>query len=140
MRSLSPWSQRSQRDLVSQLEEFMNEFDRFPATRGMADFSPAVDMEDKNDMYLVTVDLPGMKKDQIKIDLNDNILTISGERKRETKEEGKYTERSYGRFMRSFTLPSMVSAEKIEARFEDGVLHINLPKAESSKGRSIKIM
>jgi len=144
-RSLSPWSGRRfpASDLISQFEEFINEFDRglspFSSRQGF-DFSPALDLEEKDNNYIVTVDLPGMKKSDIKVDLNDNILTISGERTRETKGEGKYTERMYGKFQRTFALPTQVNADKIDARFEDGVLRITLPKAEGARSHSIKIM
>lgn len=145
MRSLTPWSaSRRSPDLFSQFEEFINEFDRglTPSlARAGLDFSPALDMEEKDNAYLVSVDLPGMKKDEIKVDLSDNVLTISGERTRETKGgEGRYSERTYGRFSRSFTLPTQVKSDKIEAHFENGVLHINLPKAEGARSHSIKIM
>ncbi|WP_374033619.1 Hsp20/alpha crystallin family protein [Bdellovibrio bacteriovorus] len=146
MRSLSPWGGRRRlpsSDLFSQFEDFINEFDRGESnalTRAGFDFSPSVDVEEKDNAYLVSADLPGMKKEDIKVELNDNILTISGERTRETKSEGHYSERSYGRFQRSFTLPVKVLTEKIEAHFEDGVLHLTLPKSEGARSHSIKIM
>lgn len=145
MRSLSKYSQKSPfSDLVTQFQNLANEFDRgfMPSTfRGGIDmdFSPAVDIEEKDGKYLVSADLPGMKKEEIKIDLEDNVLTISGERSNESKGEGKYIERVYGKFLRSFTLPSQVEPDQIEAHFENGVLQITLPKAESARSRAIKI-
>lgn len=144
MRSLSLWNSRRPTELSSPFDEFFREFDRAfvptAASRAMlADFSPAVDVEEKDDTYHISVDLPGLKKDEIKIDLHDSVLTLSGERTREVKGEGRYAERSYGKFQRTFTLPHQVDAEKIEAKFEDGVLYIALPKAETAKARSIKI-
>ena len=79
-----------------------------------------------------------VKKEDLKIDLNGNMLRVSGERKREIKEEGYY-ERSSGRFSRSFTLPENVDASKIEANFEDGVLRIVLPKTEVKGSQEIKV-
>lgn len=147
MRSLSPWGGRRRQpsnSLLNQFEEFMNDFDRGFVPSALAgtgfDFSPSVDIEEKENAYLVSADLPGMKKQDIKVELNDNTLSISGERVRETKSEGRYSERSYGRFQRSFTLPVQVNTEKIEAHFEDGVLQITLPKAEGARSQSIKIM
>lgn len=145
MRSLTPWGGRrslATPDLFNQFEEFINEFDRgFPmsVSRGSLDFSPAVDIDEKDGNYVVSADLPGMKKEDIKIDLSDNVLTISGERSREEKAEGKYTERVYGKFTRSFSLPTKVNADKIQAQFSDGVLHITLPKAEGARSHAIKI-
>jgi Molecular chaperone (small heat shock protein) len=130
-------------EIMSQFEEFINEFDphQTPTLRGAGmDFYPAVDLEEKDGNYVVTVDLPGMKKDEIKIDLADNVLSISGEKTRKHEAEGgRYSERSYGKFMRTFTLPNTVDSEKINAQFEDGVLKVTLPKAEQARTRAIKI-
>jgi HSP20 family protein len=145
MRSPSPWrGQRPSSDFFSQFEEFINEFDKGSVptslSRGIgADFSPAIDLEEKEGNYLISADLPGIKKEDIRIELNDNMLTISGERTREVKSEGKYTERSYGKFSRSFSLPGQVSAEKISAQFNDGVLQVTVPKSEGTRSRAIKI-
>jgi HSP20 family protein len=105
---------------------------------GLAEFTPSVDIEENEEMYMVSADLPGVKRDDVKIDIIGNALKISGERSKEIKEEG-YRERSYGRFTRSFTLPQTVDAKKVEANFEDGVLRIVLPKTEVKKAQEIKI-
>jgi HSP20 family protein len=141
MRSLSPWTGRRQNELFNQFEEFINEFDRglTPSLRSTVEFSPTVDIEEKENAYLVTADIPGMKKEDIKVDLSNNVLTISGERTFESKGDRKYVERSYGKFQRSFSLPMQVMADKIEASYHDGVLHMTLPKAEGSRSRAIKI-
>ena len=141
MRSLSPWTGRRQNELFNQFEEFINEFDRglTPSLRSASEFSPTVDIEEKENAYLVTADIPGMKKEDIKVDLSNNVLTISGERTFESKGDRKYVERSYGKFQRSFSLPVQVMADKIEASYHDGVLHMTLPKAEGSRSRAIKI-
>lgn len=143
MRALSLWNNR-RGDLMSQFDDFFREFERdfapaLSTKTSFGDFAPALDIEEKDDNYFVTVDLPGLKKEDIKIDLQNSVLTISGERTREMKGEGRYSERAYGRFQRSFTLPQQVDVEKIEARFEDGVLHVTLPKAETAKARAIKV-
>ena len=106
------------------------------------EFLPSVDVEDSGDHFLLSFDLPGMKKDNVKISVQENVLTVSGERKdeREEKTKTKYlSERYYGSFSRSFTLPAGIRAENIEADYRDGVLKINIPKAAASKGREIKI-
>lgn len=147
MRTPAPWGGRRRMgssDLMSQFEEFINEFDRglspSPMTRAVVDFAPAVDMEESDKSYLLSVDLPGMKKNEIKLEMADNVLTISGERIRDSKGEGRYSERAFGKFQRSFSLPVQVNSEKIEAHFEEGVLRINLPKIEGARSHSIKIM
>lgn len=97
---------------------------------------PAVNVTDNKDNYLVSVAAPGMKKDDFKIDIEGNMLSISCE-KEETKEEKdkKYTRKEYNfsSFSRSFTLPENVTRQKIEATYEDGVLNVRLPKSEESK-------
>lgn len=107
-------------------------------------FTPPVDILEKDTAFIATVDLPGLKKEDIEISLDDGVLTISGERKfeHEEKEEGKAfrrIERTYGAFSRSFTLPQGVDLGKVEAVFTDGVLKLTLPKSEAAKPRKIAI-
>lgn len=106
-------------------------------------FQPHMDLEENESAYLMTIDLPGVKKEDVQVNLNGNILTVSGERKRmETvtdKNGTRKEERAYGKFQRSFTLPETVNAEKIEANLENGVLSLALPKAEAAKPRTIQI-
>ena len=105
-------------------------------------WAPAVDIHETEDSYVVKADLPGMNKDDIKVDLRDNTLTISGEKKFEEKaSKDNYIrmERAYGTFVRSFTLPPNVDAQKIQAKFKDGVLELTLPKKEDAKPKQISI-
>ncbi len=97
------------------------------------DFVPTVNTREGEDAYYVEVDLPGIRKEDISIDVDENVLTVSGERKvtEERKEENYYkVESRFGRFERSFTLPEDVDAEKIEAESKDGVLEIRIPKVQ----------
>ena len=108
----------------------------------LAAWSPAVDVAEDDSEYLITADLPDVKKKDIKVTAEDGRLTISGERKRE-KEEKKKTwhrlERSYGSYTRSFRLPDEVDAAKIDAAFKDGVLTVHLPKSpEKAKQKKEK--
>lgn len=103
---------------------------------------PSVDIAENDNEYLVKVDLPGVTKDDVKITLESNVLTIRGEKKqeKETKKENFHrVERSYGSFQRSFTLPTTVKSEKIDASFKDGVLTIVLPKMEEAKPKEIEV-
>ena len=103
---------------------------------------PAVDIHETEDGYVVKADLPGMKREDIQIDLKDSTLHIKGEKKFEEKvSKDKYirTERAYGTFIRSFTLPSNVDAEKIKASYKDGVLELSLPKKEEAKPKQIRV-
>lgn len=103
-------------------------------------WAPLADVEEENDHYMITLEVPGMKRDELRIELMENQLIVSGERRYEKAKEGsRYSERRYGRFHRSFTLPSSVDSDKVEAQYEDGVLKIYVPKTESAKRRVIKI-
>ena len=107
-----------------------------------ADWQPACEVDEGDDHYLVSLEMAGVPKDQIKLEIVDQQLVISGERTRQTKrnQEGQtYTERRYGKFQRSFTLPPGVDASRIEANAQDGILRVYIPKAESAKPRQIKI-
>ena len=103
---------------------------------------PAVDVFETNDSIVLKADLPDVNKDEVDIFVQNNTLTIRGERKREKEVSEKdfyRMERSYGSFARSFSLPPTVDAEKIDAAFTNGVLTLTLPKREESKPKQIKV-
>jgi len=103
---------------------------------------PSVDISETDDSLLLYVELPGMTKDDVDITLENNLLSIRGERKFEkenTKENFHRIERTFGSFSRSFTLPSNVRSDEVNASFRDGLLHIEIPKAEEAKPRKIAI-
>lgn len=105
-------------------------------------WSPALDVFDDKDSLVVKVELPGLKKDEINISLHEGVLTVSGERKRETeKKEGESfrSERYFGKFQRSVTLPTAVDSNKVSAAYKDGVLTVELPKAEEAKPKQIAV-
>lgn len=123
-------------------DNFWNDSDFVPAEAGRRTWLPAVDIYESDDAFVATADLPGLKKDDIDVSIEDNVLTVSGERKFEQSEgEGTFrrVERSYGTFRRSFTLPRGVDSAKVEAKFEDGVLTLTLPKSEMAKSRKITV-
>jgi HSP20 family protein len=132
---------------VRQLQSQMNRlFEPFWA-RGDEDlvsgtWAPAVDVEESGDELILRAELPGMKRENIDISFSDGILTIKGERQfeKEAKEKTWHRiERSYGQFVRSFTLPRTADPAAIRADYTDGVLEIRVPKREESKPRQIKI-
>lgn len=105
-------------------------------------FAPSCDIAESDTHYLMTFDLPGVKTEDVKIDLRDTTLTVSGARKEEREESkwGQYrAERFYGNFERSFTLPRNVKADQIEANYADGVLRVAVPKAETTQAKRITI-
>ncbi|MGH2567397.1 MAG: Hsp20/alpha crystallin family protein [Bacteroidota bacterium] len=109
---------------------------------GLSYLTPAVDITEQENEYLVKVELPGVNKDDVKIMLEANVLTIRGEKKQdqETKADGYHRiERTYGTFQRSFRLPGTVRNEKIDAVYKDGILTVTLPKAEEAKPRQIEV-
>ena len=105
-------------------------------------WAPALDISERKDAYLVTVELPGVEADDLQITLEDGLLTIQGERQftQESSEQQFHRiERRYGAFRRSITLPAQVQAEQIEASFDNGVLQIVVPKAEEAKPKRIQV-
>lgn len=108
-----------------------------------ADWSPACDVHEEEDRYCIAMDLPGVQKEQIRLDVAANQLTVSGERRQDLKKEGEgawYSERRHGRFSRSFRLPGSVDSDRIEANYHEGTLKIEMPKSESGRPRQIKII
>eukprot|EP00792_Barthelona_sp_PAP020_P011312 TRINITY_DN520_c0_g1_i1.p1 TRINITY_DN520_c0_g1~~TRINITY_DN520_c0_g1_i1.p1 ORF type:complete len:138 (+),score=34.11 TRINITY_DN520_c0_g1_i1:53-466(+) len=127
-------------DPFKQFRELEKSFYNYPQDEGLSGFVPVVNTREGESAYHIDVDIPGVKKEDISVDINKNILTISGERKTkaEVKEEDYYkVETSFGKFSRSFTVPDNVDVENIEARSEDGVLEVVIPKIEESKTKKI---
>lgn len=132
-------------DLWNEMDRFLDDWTQPSSTKRHYDersFNPACEIVESGDYLLMSVDLPGMKQDDIKIEMSDDMLTVSGERKRESTEKNhklQRYEKSYGFFKRSFALPSAIDADKIEARYENGVLELYLPKTPAAKPRNIQI-
>ena len=135
------------RDLISIQDEMNRLFDDFferPVTRpewtgGV--WCPCVDMSETKDNVIIKTEIPGISKDDVKVSVQDNVLTLSGEKKQEKEKDANYhrIERSYGSFSRSFTLPTSVQPDKVKANYKDGVLNITLPKSEEVKPKEIPI-
>jgi HSP20 family protein len=103
-------------------------------------WNPAVDVYQDNEQFTVYAELPGLKKEEIEISLHGDTLTIGGERKQEAKaDQGFRSERYFGKFQRSLTLPVSVNSEKVNATYKDGVLKVVLPKAEAAKPKQIQV-
>lgn len=111
-------------------------------TMTVADWSPAVDISETDKEYIMNVELPEVKKEDVKVTFQDGVLIVQGERKQEKEEKGrKYhrLERSYGSFVRSFTVPDAVDEAKVTAEFKDGMLNLRLPKSEKARPQSIDV-
>jgi len=125
---------------------FDESFPSRPAGRedemGLFDWRPTVDTYEEGDNIVIKAELPGVNKDDVSIDVKDNVLTLKGERKHEenVNEDNYYRrESAYGKFQRAFTLPDAVDPNKIEASYKDGVLKVTVPKAEETKAKKIEI-
>lgn len=139
-RGVSPWG------LYSGVERLFDDFFGVSRDLGMPaslrSWAPAVDIEETEADYRLKAELPGLKKEDVKISVEDNVLTLSGERKEEKSEKNRKVhrlERSYGSFVRSFSLPSSIAADKVTAAYKDGVLEIVVPKKEEAKPRQVDI-
>jgi len=103
---------------------------------------PAMDVVETEEHFVLRADLPGLSESDVNIEVEDNVLTVSGERKSEHEQrgEGYYrVERSFGSFSRSLTLPEGINADSIQAKFENGVLEVRIPKPEQPKPRKVQI-
>jgi HSP20 family protein len=103
---------------------------------------PAINLEETDDSYVVQAELPGLKKDEIKVSITEDTVTISGERKISKEEKGKTyhrVEMSYGKFQRTLTLPGEIVPSKAKATYKDGILTIKLPKSEKAKVKEIEV-
>jgi HSP20 family protein len=132
------------RNLVSLPREINRFFNDFGVDVWNTDtvWNPAVDITETEDGYEVKAEIPGIKKDEIKINFEDDVLTLSGERNHEKEAKNKNyhrIERRYGKFQRSFFLPKYVKADGIKANYKNGVLTVNIPKREEAKPKEIAI-
>lgn len=152
-KAVTPWRpftdmSRWERDMDRMMEDFFGRRARpwWPENwfrRGEMDVSaPALDVFEDKDDVVIKAELPGIDKENIEVNLTDNMLTIKGEKKKEeeVKEENYYRcERSYGSFVRSVELPKAVHADKVKASFKNGILEVRVPKTEEAKAKEIKV-
>jgi len=136
-------------DMLNMQREINRMFDSF-FRDGLAEesslvptlWTPAADIAEQENQYVVKLELPGVTKDDVKIAMQNNVLVIHGEKKQEKTSKGseyQRVERSYGSFQRSFTLPTTVKTDRIEATFANGILTITLPKAEEAIPKQIEV-
>ncbi|HUN64578.1 MAG TPA: Hsp20/alpha crystallin family protein [Bacteroidota bacterium] len=148
IRDIRTWEPVS--DVTSEIFTMQKEIDRlFDRFRGGVSeettdsvWTPAVDILEEKDQFIVRAELPGVEKKDVKITIQNNMLVLRGEKKFETEKEGRNfhrVERSYGSFYRSFTLPTSVVSSRIEASYTDGVLTVAIPKSEESKPKEIEV-
>ena len=140
-------------DPIRELEELQNRmstvFGRAPLAKDggkesmtVAQWAPLVDISEDEKEYLIKAELPEVKKEDVKVSVQNDVLSITGERKSEKEEKGKKfhrVERAYGSFYRSFTLPEDADGSKVAAEFKDGLLKVRLPKSENAKPKNIEV-
>ena len=140
-------------DPFKELEDVSNRlnrlFSRSPARTesnqemlAMADWTPSVDISETDTAYLIKGEIPGVKKEDVKITIEDGMVTMRGERKQEKEEKNKKfhrIERSYGSFIRSFRMPDDVDESAIKAEFKDGMISVTLPKSAKAKAKAIEV-
>ena len=136
------------RDPMNTFREFSGELDRMfnsnaaAYTDTVSDWMPAVDIKEAKNAYEVVADVPGVEPKDIDVSLEDGVLTVKGERKSESSDEGEgftTTERTYGSFTRRFTLPDTADADNISAKMEHGVLKLHIPKKEKVLPKKISV-
>ena len=140
-------------DPFRELEEMSSRLNRFFGRQGLtaqpsengdvfADWAPAVDVQETDTEYLIKADLPAVKREDVKISVEDGILAVEGERKQEKEEKNRKfhrIERSYGTFLRTFTVPEEVEPTKLTAEFKEGMLTVRLPKGVKAKTKAIEV-
>jgi HSP20 family protein len=134
---------RVERDFMHELNRYFNDMQSWWEGAGeLGAWSPDVNVFEKDDQIVVEAEMPGMKKDDIDVSVQDHVLTLSGERKEETETKDKHfyrRERVEGAFMRAINLPTNVDSEKIDAKYKNGLLTLTIPKAEEAKTKRVEI-
>jgi len=137
-------------ELFTDVNQMQKVFDRFidhwrggsAGDTSLSALMPVVDVVERENSFDIQLELPGVSKEDVRITVNNGVLTVKGEKHAEEEKKGDNyyrMERAYGTFQRSFTLPTSVSSDKIEASYDNGVLHISLPKAEEAKPKEIQV-
>jgi HSP20 family protein len=153
MNAIAPWRARTfaRNWPWIEMESLQDRLDRlfgssFPALAEQpSEWLPSVDLKEEDGEFVLTGEFPGLTEDDIKVEIEQNVLTLKGEKKSEREEtqekNGRWhlIERSYGSFQRSFTLPGNVDASKIDAKFENGVLTVHMPKRKETAARQIAV-
>jgi HSP20 family protein len=135
---------------LREIEDFFDRYSRslaFPFSRGIetatnGGWLPRVDVSENDDAFVIKAEIPGINKDDVKVSLDTGVLTLQGERRQEREEKGwrfHRMERSYGHFMRCFTLPANVDADHLKASFHNGLLEVDIPKLEKATSHAVQV-
>jgi HSP20 family protein len=141
---LTRWTPRTQaltglRDFDQVIDDV---FGNWTNDTSLAQFQPRTDVRENEDGFVIEIELPGLRREEVKVEVNDNILTVTGERKREEERKTKgyhHMERYYGTFSRSFNLPGTANTQEVSASLKDGVLELRLPKRVEARTKLIDV-
>ncbi len=153
MASLIRWGWDPFKEMEREMQELTNRFSRMlsssPARSigaresvAVADWAPSVDISETDEEYLIKAEIPEVDKKDVRVTVQDGLLSIQGERRQEREEKGKRfhrVERSYGTFLRTFDLPDGVDEDKLRAEFKEGMLLVHLPKTEKARPKAIEV-
>lgn len=144
MRALTPWTGMTslRRDMDRLFDRFFDSEPGWEALEFGGEWAPKVDLSETKEAYVLRAEIPGVEQKDVHVSLQDQILTIKGEKSKEKEEKDEHyhrKERSYGAFTRAMRLPAAVDASKVAASFKDGVLTVTLPKTPAAKGTTIPI-
>jgi HSP20 family protein len=142
MRSLMPWT--GMMGLKTEMDRLFDRFfdPRWEEVPALSEWAPRLDMSETKDAFVVKAEVPGMDPGDIQVSLQENLLTIKGEKKQEKEEKDERyhrIERTYGAFTRTVRLPVTVDGSKVDAKFKNGLLTVTLPKAPGAKGTAIPV-
>lgn len=132
---------RLQNDLDRFFEDFAGEDIKLPSTTA-AGFSPSCELSEDKANYIMKFDMPGVRKEDVKVEVDGNYLTVTAERREEKRSEdrkNRYSEINYGSYQRSCALPASVDDKKVDAKFDNGVLTLTIPKTEETKAKQIAV-
>jgi HSP20 family protein len=140
--TLTRWEPLELADVQDRLTRFFGRRTNGRGDMTLADWEPLADITEDDKEYVIKAELPDVKKEDVKVTVENGVLTIAGERrfeKEETKKKYHRVERAYGSFVRSFALPDLAEADKVKAEFNNGMLTVHVPKSEKAKARQIEV-
>jgi len=140
--TLTRWEPMELADVENRLSRFFGRRTNGRDDITLADWAPLADITEDDKEYVIKAELPDVKKEDVKVTVENGVLTIAGERKFEKEEKNKKyhrVERSYGSFVRSFALPDLAAADKVKAEFKDGMLTVHVPKSEKARTKQVEV-
>jgi HSP20 family protein len=140
--TLTRWEPMELADVENRLSRFFGRRTNGRDDITLADWEPLADITEDDKEYIIKAELPDVKKEDVKVTVENGVLTIAGERKFEKEEKKKKyhrVERAYGSFVRSFALPDLADADKVKAEFKDGMLTVHVPKSERAKAKQVDV-